>query len=132
MKRMLVLTVAALALVLCSQASAAPKGAILLGERKVDFKADRDVIPVGKYEGFFKSIYFEVEKNDVELFNMVVVYGNGERQKIETRLIFNEKARSRIIRLEGGERRIRSIEFYYKTVGTWLEGRARILVYGIK
>jgi hypothetical protein len=131
-KGKLVLAVTALALVFCSFVSAAPRDAVFLGERKVEFKAERDVIAVGDYKGRFKSLYFEVETNNIEVFNMVIVYGNGEKHKVETRLIFDNGTRSRIIRLEGGERRIKAIEFEYKTVGNWLEGRARILAYGIK
>jgi hypothetical protein len=132
MKRKLFLSLAALVLVMCSYVSAAPRDAFLLGERRVDFHANRDTIDVGNYEGWFKSIYFEVEKNNIELFNMVIVYGDGQRERVETRLIFDDMTRSRIIRLKGGERRIRSIEFSYRTVGNWLEGKAHVLVYGIK
>jgi hypothetical protein len=73
-----------------------------------------------------------VEKNDLELFNLVVIYENGERQGIETRLIFNEGSRSRLIDLVGGERRIKSIQFTYRTIGTWQEGKARVVVYGVR
>jgi len=73
-----------------------------------------------------------VEKNDIELFDLVVDFGNGQRQSINTRLVFNEGSRSRQIDLDGRERRIRSIQFTYKTVGSWQEGRARVAVYGVK
>jgi len=109
-----------------------PANAVRLGERAVDFHADHDVIPVGAYDGWFKDIMFWVERNNVELFNLVVTYGNGEREKIATRLVFDEGTRSRVIHLEGGKRRIRNIAFTYRTVGTWLQGRARVVVYGIR
>jgi hypothetical protein len=121
-----------LALVMCSFLSAAPRDGFILGERRVDFHAERDTIEVGNYAGKFKSIYFEVEKNNIEIFNMVIVYGNGEKERIDTRLIFDDRTRSRVIRLKGGERRIKSIEFSYKSVGFWLEGKAHLIVYGIK
>jgi hypothetical protein len=73
-----------------------------------------------------------VENNDVELFNLVVVYGNGERERIDTRLIFREGSRSRVIDLEGGKRRIRNVQFTYKTVGSWRDGRARVVLYGMR
>jgi hypothetical protein len=115
-----------------SNAPAAPKQSVLLGERVVSFKADHDAIAVGNYAGAFKSLFFKVEKNDIELFNLVVVYGNGEKQKLETRLIFNQGARSRMINLNPGKRIIKTIQFAYKTVGTWQDGRARVAVYGVK
>jgi hypothetical protein len=129
---MVVLVAFALFVSACMTVVAQPEGSVMLGERMVDFRADHDVISVGNYEGFFRAISFQVEKNDIELFNLVVVYGNGEREKIGTRLVFHEGSRSRVVDLPGGKRRIKSIQFTYKTVGTWAEGRARVLVYGVK
>jgi len=108
-----------------------PKGAMMLGERRVDFHADHDVIRVGPVEGWFKDIVVFVEKNNIEIFNLVVTYGNGERQQFDTRLNFGADSRSRSLPLEGGKRRIRTIAFTYRTVGNWLDGRARVVVYGV-
>jgi hypothetical protein len=132
MKRLPIIFLAMLALVACLTVSAAPRGSVFLGERVVDFHAQRDVIDVGNYDGWFHSLYFEVEKNNVEVFNLVIVYGDGQRERIDTRLIFDAGTRSRIIDLQGGKRRIKRIEFEFKTVGSWLEGRARIKVLGIR
>ena len=110
----------------------APKESVVLGERTVNFKADHDVIGVGGYEGIFRSLYFVVEKNSIEIFNIVVTYGNGEKQRLETRLVFNEGSRSRTIAFDGGKRRIKTIAFTYKTVGKWEDGRARVVVYGVR
>lgn len=111
---------------------AAPRDAVLLGERAVDFRATRDVITVGRYDGSFRSLAFEVEKNNIEIFNIVVTYEDGQRERLDTRLVFDAGTRSRMIGLEGGRRRIRTIEFEFRTVGSWLEGRARVRVFGIR
>ena len=132
MKKLLLLSALALALASCITYGVVPHDRVLLGSRYVGFSRERDAIDVGNYEGRFRSLYFEVERNDIEIFNIVIVYGNGERERVETRLVFDQGTRSRIIGFEGGERRIRAVEFSYKTVGTWLEGRARILVYGLR
>ena len=105
---------------------------VLLGERIVAFKADHDVVQVGRYEGNFRSLIIVVEKNDIELYNVVVVYGNGERDKFKTRYVFRGGTRSRDMQFAAGQRRIRAIEFTYKTVGDWQDGRARVLVYGVR
>ena len=123
--------------VLCLLATSAfsegnPANGVVLGERTVSYRTERDVIPVGDYKGSFKDIVFWVERNNIELFNLVVTYGDGQREKIETRLVFDEGTRSRIIHLEGFRRHIRSVAFQYRTVGNWLEGRARVVVYGIR
>ncbi len=109
-----------------------PRNAVRLGERMVDYHADHDVIPVGAYDGWFKDIVVFVEKNNIEMFNLVVTYANGQRQTFDTRLVFDEGTRSRVLHLEGGKRRIRDIAFTYRTVGMWREGRARVVVYGIR
>jgi len=116
----------------CMTGPGIPHDAVMLGERSVAFKADHDVIQVGPYEGFFKSLFFVVEKNDIQIYNLVVTYGNGEKERFETRLNFGEDSRSRSLAFNGGKRRIRTIAFTYKTVGTWVEGRARVVVYGVR
>jgi hypothetical protein len=127
------MAIAALALLATSAFSqGVPGNGVVLGERTVRFQAERDVIPVGGYEGAFKEIFFWVERNNIELFNLVVTYGDGQREKIGTRLVFDEGTRSRVIHLEGFRRRISSIAFQYRTAGNWLEGRARVVVYGIR
>ena len=109
-----------------------PGRTVFLGERSVDFHADHDTIFVGDYKGNFHSVYFKVENNNIEVFNMVIVYGDGERERIDTRFVFDADTRSRTIALDGWKRHIRTIDFSYKTVGDWVGGRAHILVYGIR
>jgi hypothetical protein len=109
-----------------------PRDSVVLGERTVDFHGDHDVIAVGDYEGWFKDIGFWVERNNIEIFNLEVKYGDGQKQRFETRMIFDAGTRSRLIHLEGERRRIRSISFSFRTVGSWLEGRARVVVFGVK
>ncbi|MGA2477879.1 MAG: hypothetical protein ABSG63_03895 [Spirochaetia bacterium] len=131
MKKMLVLAALAFSLAACVTVMQ-PQGSEVLGERTVDFRVDHDQISVGNYEGFFRFLNFQVEKNDVEIFNIVVVYGNGEREKIDTRLVFREGSRSQVVDLDGGRRRIKSIEFTYRTVGERHEGKARVVVFGLR
>ncbi len=128
MKRAAVLTVVVLALSACVSL---PHGSVFLADQSVPFKGQQGRVDIGDYDGWFRALFFKVERNDVEIFNMVVTYGNGEREKIDTRLVFNEGSRSRLINLEGGKRHIRSVEFLYKTVGNWLDGKALIRIYGI-
>jgi hypothetical protein len=131
MKRMLILAALALPLAACVTVPQ-PPGPQVLGERTVDFRTDHDVISVGGAEGPYRALSFQVEKNDVEIFNIVVVYGNGEKERIDTRLVFREGTRSRVVDLHGGKRRIKDIEFTYRTVGKRHEGKARVVVYGVR
>ena len=63
---------------------------------------------------------------------LVVTYGNGERERFDTRLNLGADSRSRYLPLEGQRRIIRTIAFTYKTVGSWLDGRATVVVYGLR
>jgi hypothetical protein len=133
MKKILVLAAFALSITACvSFTVAPPAGSVMLGERMVDFKSDHDVINVSSAEGLFRSLYFVVEKNDLEVFNLLVVYGNGEKEKLDVRLMFKAGSRSRTVDLHGDQRRIESIQFTYRTVGAWREGKARMIVYGVR
>ena len=134
MRKIILLAAVALSFTACvtTVGLVIPTGAVPLGERTVNWRADHDAIGVGAYEGTFRSLYFVVEKNSIELFNVTVVYGNGERERFDTRLVFNEGSRSRVLDFHGGKRIIRSIQFTYRTVGTWENGRARVVVYGVR
>ena len=105
---------------------------MLLGECRVDFHANHDVIPVGAYDGWFKDIVFWVERNNIEIINFVVTYGNGKSERFDTRFVFDAGTRSRLLHLQGGMRHIKNIAFSFRTVGDWLEGRARVVVYGVR
>jgi hypothetical protein len=109
-----------------------PHGSFYLGEQTVPFQGEQGTIDVGDYGGWFRAIYFYVEKSDAELFNMFIIYENGDKEEIHTRLIFNANTRSRVINLEGGKRHIRSVDFVYKTVGSWVDGKATIRIYGMR
>jgi hypothetical protein len=132
MKKLAVAAVVSLVVCSCATRPAIPKDAVFLGERVVPFSGARDVVQVGAYDGWFRSLFIVVEKNDIQLFNLVVTYGNDEKEGFDTRLDFAADSRSHALPLEGGKRRIRSIAFEYKTVGSWLDGKARVAVYGLR
>lgn len=104
----------------------------LIGELKVSFTADFDVLPVRLKEGALRRLVFLTEGNDVEVERIVVTYGDGRKDEIPLRHRFAEGTRSRAVDLEGGRRLIRTITFYYRTAGRLKDGRAVLKVYGIK
>ena len=130
MHRKLALLVAAI-LVLAGQGFVmADTKAVLLGEKEVDFRADRDDLVVGLQDGLFTRLRFEVEDNDLEMLREQVTFGNGKTQTVAVRHKFVEGSRSLTINLPGNKRIIRRITFFYKTIGPLREGRALIRVYG--
>jgi len=104
----------------------------LLGEKEVKFRAEKDTILVGAKEGIFNSLIFKVVGNDIEIFKVIVTYGNEDEDTIPVKWIFKEDDRSRLIDLEGKNRIIKKIEFFYKTIGKLKDGRATLKVYGIQ
>jgi hypothetical protein len=99
----------------------------LLGTRRVNFAAEKDVIGA-KHQGRFRAIKIEVEGGNLDMYNIRVVFGNGEAFSPETRVEFRQGSWSRTIDLPGDARVIRRIEFWYRS--ELKRGRATIRVYG--
>lgn len=100
-----------------------------LGQRQVSFRAERDAIS-GLGDGRFRRIMLVVKDADLEMFDVRVIFGNGESFSPRTRLYFGGDTRSRVIDLPGDERIIRRVEFAYKSVRGGGDGRATIEVFG--
>ncbi len=99
-----------------------------LGERWVDSRGDRDVIPVMRHERYSR-IKLVVEHSAVELYDVVIHFGNGETYVPGTRLIFGQGTTSRDIDLPGGLRHIERIELRYGNLPGG--GRAQVEVWGL-
>ena len=101
----------------------------LLGSRRVSFRAERDVVEVGAGDGRFTAIRLEVDGGTMELYDVRIVFGNGESWSPATRLVFNEGSRSRTLDLPRGARGIDRVEFRYRSQSR--RGRAMVQVYGL-
>jgi hypothetical protein len=105
-----------------------PAGWQRLGETSVDGRNDRDVLRVGLDDGRFTKLMLVAEDSDLDLYDMVVVFGNGERFDVPTRMRFREGQRTGAIDLPGDARGIREIAFRYGNLPGG--GRARLEVWG--
>src|SRR3954452_19242476 len=74
-------------------------GFTYLGERTVNGGVDHDVIAVGRGDGKFHEIMIVVERAPVEIYDLIVTFGNGERWEPRTRLVFGRDTTSRNIDL---------------------------------
>jgi hypothetical protein len=101
----------------------------LLGTRRVSFAAEKDVISAS-HQGRFRAVKLEVDGGNLDMYNIRVVFGDGESFSPETRLSFREGSWSRTIDLPGGARNIRRVEFWYRSELT--RGRAVVRIYGIR
>lgn len=103
----------------------------LLGEKAVGFGVDRDVIRVGRREGFFSKIALEVRDSEVEILDLKVFFNRGAPQDVRVRQRIRPGARTRPIDLVGGDRVIDRIEIVYRS-RPGVRGRAKVAVYGVK
>jgi hypothetical protein len=96
-----------------AEAHAMRNGYVYLGERFVNGGVDHDMIHVGRRDGQFTSIMLVVENAPVELYDLLVTFGNGQVYEPHTRLVFGPDSTSRMIELPGGARFIRRVDFRY-------------------
>jgi hypothetical protein len=91
-----------------------PRGWVLFGAQTVEFRGDRDIIPVGPEVGRFDRIALRVQDNDIFLREITVTYANGERDRkiIETAIPANSQTRPIDLK---GDRFIRDIELVYRS-----------------
>jgi len=110
----------------------APRGAgrwELLGQRMVNHRGDHDVIAAG-LQGVFRAIRIDVERADLEMWDIKVHFGNGEVFSPPLRHHFRDGSWSRVIDLPGNTRVITKIGFLYRTAHRG-EGRAKVEAWGL-
>src|SRR6185295_12196506 len=96
----------------------------LLGVRTVTDRADHDVVPVTAKRGEFRAIRLDVMLHAVDFHRVVVHFGNGDDQKVELRATIPAGGSSRVIDLDGADRVIKSIEFWYDAATIGRGGKA--------
>ncbi len=101
----------------------------LLGEKTVNFVKDKDEIAVIS-NNTYTDIKFQVEKKDILIKDLKVVYQNGDKLSPAIPDIINAGEMSKIIHLSPVGKSIRTIEIKYRSKGSILKGRAKILVFG--
>lgn len=104
---------------------------VKLGSKKVNYALDRDVIHVGINDGAFKKIRLKVTKGSLNMHKVVIEYANGQKDNINVRHNFKRGSMSRVIDLEGNNRIIRDITFWYDSDNS-SRRRATLTVYGKK
>jgi hypothetical protein len=101
----------------------------ILGERKVAFLRDKDVMEVTS-RNLFTAIRFYVEDKDVRINELKVQFDNGDKMEPALDDVIKAGESSRVIQLAADGRRITAIEFKYRSMGSVLEGRANVVVTG--
>jgi hypothetical protein len=102
-----------------------------LGCRNVAFNVDRDVIRVARNDGKFRAIRVRVSGNDIAMYSLKVVYGNGAPDDIPLSSTIKAGGMSRTIDLKGERRFIQRIDMVYRSRPNF-RGQAEVCVDGIE
>ncbi len=101
-----------------------------LGQRKVNFKADRDEIGVGRYDGFLTGLQIRVRKGSINMIKMEVHFGNGEKKDVPLKNNFKDGDDSRVIDLPGNHRMIVKVVFWYESTSSSEGGKPIVELWG--
>ena len=85
----------------------------LMGDGRVTGQFEREIIRVGKYEGRFARVMLVVTDSSLEVGDVVIQFGNGQRWSPGLRHSFADGSRSRAIDLPGHVRFIRGVELVH-------------------
>ena len=105
------------------------RGEELLGQLEVDFRADNDVIEVGRDEGRFQRIRLVVRGAPIQLRDMKVIFDDDSVFDAVTQDRVLREDSAHVIDLPGQRRIIKRITFRYRSIDR-REGKATVLVYG--
>ena len=126
----------ATALILISSACSSSRKTIaieegwdLLGEKTINFVKDNDELFVSS-NNTYTDIKFQVEKKDIIIKDLKIVYQNGDKLSPAIPDLIKAGEMSKDIHLTDGGKSIRSIEIKYRSTGSILKGRGKILIFG--
>jgi hypothetical protein len=120
----------AVALAVGVTASAQGRRWVLLGDARVDGRADHDSIRVGGSSGTFRAIQLRVNGGAVEFDRVIVRYGNRTQEVLPVRARIRSGGETRAIDLPGDRRVIESVELWYSK-DNW-RTRPRVSLYGLR
>ena len=103
----------------------------LLGERVINFTAEKDLINVTGAD-VFRKLKFKIVDAPVQMIDMKVMFENGQTQDVPLNFRMEQGHESRIIDLPGVARRIKVVYFNYRTVRPGYRGKAKLILFGQK
>lgn len=87
-----------------------------LGQRKVNYKLDRDEIMVTARDGRFSAVKLKVRKGGVNMHKMTIHFGDGTVQNVNLKNKIPAGGATRVVDLKGKKKRvIRKVVFWYDT-----------------
>jgi Ni/Co efflux regulator RcnB len=106
---------------------------VLLGERNVNFRAERDSINISQGDDWwrergFRRLHLVADRSDIHLMELRLEYMNGFSEDLRVDREIRE-GQDQVIELRGERKYLRRIEFIYRSRPSF-EGRAVLKVYG--
>jgi len=102
-----------------------------IGKTVVSLNKEKDEIKIlGSTK--FAVIKFKVMGAPIDLVSMEAFYSSGNKQEIVVNASIKDAGESRVIDLNGGERRLKKVVFIYKTLPNYKNKRARVQLWGLK
>ena len=116
----------------CKTKQAAAKGPRWekLGERVVNFKGDRDEIPVTASDGTFTALKLKVRNAPIFIKNVRVIYGNGDAQNFPVGRKIAAGSETPAMDLPGNKRVIRKVVFNYRSAPNRGMDKAVMVLWG--
>ena len=102
---------------------------VRLGRVTATHAADHDRVKVEGRNDDFRKLKFRVTDSPLNVHKVVVTYDNGGQDRLDVRENIRKGGETREIDLPGGQRSIRTIEFWYDTKGLF-NGKADVIAYG--
>jgi hypothetical protein len=100
-----------------------------LGSAKVNGHTDHDEIWVTNSRGDFKAIKLFVQNEGIDFDRVVVHFGNGGSDMMSIKNFIPAAGETRVMDLEGGDRVIKKVDFFYKS-NAMTSKKARVVLYG--
>jgi hypothetical protein len=101
-----------------------------LGCQQVQMMRDRDSIHVSRRDGQYRAVRLEVRGSDIQLEQLVVVYGNGEADRIPTPGYLRQGSMTPPLDLRGDRRFIQRVDMVYRAIPNF-RGQAWVCVSGL-
>lgn len=108
---------------------AVEQGWELIGEQKVNFVGDKDVITVRSPVPYM-ALRFRVEDHGIHINDLTVYFDNGDKLQPNIEEDISAGQLSRVVELGREGRYLDRVEFRYRTKGSILKGRANVLLFG--
>jgi hypothetical protein len=93
-----------------------PSGWDFLGKRQVNLTVNHDTVTIPPAARTLSRLLIVVRMNDLELYDIKVTFESGEEFDAKFRGRFLANRDTQIIDLPGGERRVRRIDFRYRSL----------------